>query len=743
MEGVDLGGLQAKASVSGTRSFDISASIVLIGMRGVGKSFIGDIAAEVLGWPQLDADDYLAEKKKQPLREFVAEHGWPAFREAEASALEELLNQNPTGHIISLGGGIVETPASRDILKQYAATGGPVVHVSRPLDEIIAYLGVENTRPAYGEPVADVYYRRQPWFSEISNYEFLNPVGDTNVVTAPSAGIKEEVTRFFKHITGQRPNLSSNVGSGKRSYFLSLTYPNVMEALPIIDQISEGVDALELRVDLLRSTEDVGDSVIPSTKYVASQLAMLRRATSLPVVYTVRTVSQGGKHPDRAENEALELLELGLRAGVEYLDVEITLPERKVRELIAKKGSSKVIASYHDFSGNLKWNSGTVKEKYDIAESMGDIIKIIGIANTIQDNFELHEFVTAVGAKPSAKSIIAVNMGTQGQLSRILNKTFTPVTHPLLPYKAAPGQLSFKQIQEALHLVGELPSKQFYLFGNPIAHSMSPTLHNSGFQMLGLPHRYSLLETQSFNEQNKEAIIAADFGGASVTIPYKLDVIPSMDELTPAAKVIGAVNTVIPKRSLEGKQMLVGDNTDWLGIRASVVAQLVTGNVKNALVIGGGGTARAALYALQSLGAETIYLWNRTKSKAQELASAFPDARIQVLDQLDIFPSAPPNVIVGTIPASATTLEKGTLGATFLTADLYQYRDGPAVVVDMAYKPAETPLLRLASVASNWKTVPGLEVLLEQGYEQFELWTGRKCPRRMVGEKVRAEYYST
>ncbi len=194
MEGVDLGGLQAKASVSGTRSFDISASIVLIGMRGVGKSFIGDIAAEVLGWPQLDADDYLAEKKKQPLREFVAEHGWPAFREAEASALEELLNQNPTGHIISLGGGIVETPASRDILKQYAATGGPVVHVSRPLDEIIAYLGVENTRPAYGEPVADVYYRRQPWFSEISNYEFLNPVGDTNVVTAPSAGIKEEVT---------------------------------------------------------------------------------------------------------------------------------------------------------------------------------------------------------------------------------------------------------------------------------------------------------------------------------------------------------------------------------------------------------------------------------------------------------------------------------------------------------------------------------------------------------------------
>jgi len=712
-------------------------------MRGVGKSFIGDIAAEVLGWPQLDADDYLADKMKQPLREFVAEHGWPAFREAEAQVLEELLNQKPTGHIISLGGGIVETPASRDILKQYAATKGAVIHISRPLDEIIAYLGVENARPAYGEPVADVYHRRQPWFSEISNYEFFNPVGDTSVVTTPSAGIYEEVARFFKHITGQRPNLSSNVSSGKRSYFLSLTYPDVTQALPIIDQISEGVDALELRVDLLRSAQDVVDNAIPSARYVAAQLATLRRASSLPIVYTVRTVSQGGKHPDRAVNEALELLELGLRAGVEYLDVEITLPEQKVQELVAKKGFSKVIVSYHDFSGNLKWNSSTVKEKHDIAQSIGDLIKIIGTANTVQDNFKLHEFVTNVGVKPGAKPIIAVNMGTQGQLSRILNETFTPVTHPLLPFKAAPGQLSFKQIQEALHLVGELPSKQFYLFGNPIAHSMSPTLHNSGFQVLGLPHRYHLMETQSFNKKNKEAITADDFGGASVTIPYKLDVIPFLDELTPAAKVIGAVNTIIPRSSSEGKRMLVGDNTDWLGVRASVVAQLATGSVKNALVIGGGGTARAALYALQSLGAETIYLWNRTKSKAQELATAFPDARIHVLDQLGVFPFAPPNVIVGTIPATATTLEKGTPGATFLTADLYQYRDGPAVVVDMAYKPADTPLLRLASVASNWKTLPGLEVLLEQGYEQFELWTGRKCPRGAVGEKVRAKYYST
>jgi len=101
---------------------------------------------------------------------------------------------------------------------------------------------------------------------------------------------------------------------------------------------------------------------------------------------------------------------------------------------------------------------------------------------------------------------------------------------------------------------------------------MSPTLHNSGFQRLGLPHSYCLLETQSFNKKNKEAITADNVGGASVTIPSKLDVIPFLDELTPAAKVIGAVNTIIPRLSSESKQMSVGDNMDWLSIHASVVA---------------------------------------------------------------------------------------------------------------------------------------------------------------------------
>ncbi|KAF8994027.1 EPSP synthase-domain-containing protein [Cyathus striatus] len=747
VEGVDLANISASASVSGTKAHDSSASVVLIGMRGSGKSFVGTQASVALGWTCIDADHYFETKYSLGVREFVHQHGWEEFRAAEAAVLEELLKEKGQNHVLSLGGGIVETPASRELLKDYAANKGPVVHIVRSIEEIIKYLGTDIARPAYGEPISEVYRRREPWFKECANYEFINHVGETATgVVAIQRGTKAEIQRFFRHISGQKPNLAANVGSGNRSYFLSLTYPDITLALPHIDELVQGVDALEFRADLLRFPKDYesGAPTVPSVTYVSDQIASLRRASSLPIVYTVRTKSQGGACPDTAEKEIFELLKLALRLGVEYIDVEISLSEKLIKELIALKGASKIIASWHDWSGNMKWNGPTVKEKYDTAERYGDIIKIVGKANSIQDNFELYNFVTAVNSKPDAKPFLAINMGVDGQLSRVLNSTFSPVSHPLLPNKAAPGQLSFKQIQEALNLVGLLPTRRFYLFGTPIAHSMSPTLHNTGFEVLGLPHTYELLETSEVNDTIKAAIGSPDFGGASVTIPFKLDVIPLLDKLTPAAEAIGAVNTIIPHPTSPGSanHILVGDNTDWLGIKASVTAHL-SGPIHSALVIGAGGTARAAIYALQALNAVKIYLFNRTTSKAKDLAAAFPSARIEVITELGKWPSGevPPSVIVSTVPATGTTTSEEVTSAVYLPSQLFGYRDGPAVVVDMAYKPAETPLLQLAkSAAPNWTTVAGVEVLLEQGYVQFESWTGRRCPRHIISKKVWEKY---
>ena len=218
------------------------------------------------------------------------------------------------------------------------------------------------------------------------NYEFSN---NTKSGPDPKA-VVQEVSRLFKHVIGQSPNYPPNLAQAKKSYFLSLTYPDIKLASPHIDEITTGADTLELRVDLLRD-QDSFDKIgphIPSKAYVVSQLA-----TSLSIVFAVRTVSQGGSFPDTAEAEAFELFDLAVHAGVEYIDAEISWSAKRASGLISKKGQTEVIASRHGWSGKLAWGGTEVKQKYQDADKFGDIVKIVGKANTFEDNFALHSFV--------------------------------------------------------------------------------------------------------------------------------------------------------------------------------------------------------------------------------------------------------------------------------------------------------------------------------------------------------------
>ncbi|TDL20533.1 Pentafunctional AroM protein [Rickenella mellea] len=752
VEGVELAS-RAESS-SSPASQDNTGSVVIIGMRGSGKSFIGQMAARSLGREFVDADVVFEERKKTGVRAFVQEHGWQAFRDAEAEILKDLLGSCSTKHVISLGGGVVESPASRELLKKYGQTHGPVVHIVREIDEIVKYLGEETARPAYGEPVEDVFRRREPWFMECSTHGFVNYTGvlqqlssnDTAKLRGGSAhDTRREIARFFGHITAQKPNLAPNLGSDVPSYFLSLTYPDITPALGHFSELTAGVDALELRVDLLRAPNAAGltGPYIPPTSYVMEQLAAIRRSTTLPIVFTVRSATQGGSHPDNAEMEAFALFELALRTGCEYVDVEISWSEKRLRDLVGRKGSTQIIASWHDWSGNMKWDGAEVKEKYRLAALLGDVVKIVGEATSFNDNFTLRTFVDSVSRSPQAKPLIAINMGYEGQISRVLNTTFSPVTHPLLNAKAAPGQLSFKQIQITRHLLGQLPAKRFFLLGTPISSSPSPTLHNTGFEVLGLPHKYGLFETKEVDDSIKNLLGSPDFGGASVTIPHKLAIIPLLDDLTPHAKIIGAVNTVIPLHQENGEHSLFGDNTDWVGIRNTILAGLPieAGSPTAGLIIGAGGTARAAIYALHSLGLQHIYLYNRTKTSGQGVIDAFPTSyNITLADSLYVFNGPSPSIIVSTVPGSATTLAEGTADGICIPHEIFSASQG--VALDMAYRPLETPLLSLASSQPGWNIIRGVDVLLEQGYEQFRLWTGHHCPRSVVADRVWEMYHS-
>lgn len=697
-----------KCTAKSTRQ-GANRSIFIVGMRGAGKSTAGRWMSDILKRPLIDLDVELERREKTTIPEIIrGERGWEGFRKAELDLLEDVIKNNSKDHVFSCGGGIVETDEARKLLISYRKSGGSVLLVHRDTDQVVEYLMRDKSRPAYSENIREVYYRRKPWFQEVSNFQYHSPHHDGSE-EAPA-----DFSRFLSVISGRSTHFD-DILSKKHSFFVSLTVPNISAALDIIPKVVVGSDAVELRVDLLESYDP---------EFVATQVALLRSAAKIPIVYTVRTVSQGGKFPDDDFKLARELYDIGLRTGVEYVDLEMTMPEDILLAVTEAKGFTRIIASHHDPKSQLSWKNGGWIPYYNKALQYGDVIKLVGVAKEVSDNFDLTNFKMKMLAAHQ-KPIIALNMGTAGKLSRVLNGFMTPVSHPALPSKAAPGQLSAAEIRQALALIGELEPKQYYLFGKPIASSRSPALHNTLFSTTGLPHEYSLFETDVASEV-KDLIRATDFGGASVTIPLKLDVMPLLDEVSDSVKVIGAVNTIMRVSSSEGKTLLRGDNTDWMGmvfsLRSAGIVKRSSSSPAAGMVVGSGGTTRAAVYALHNLGYSPIYIVARSNDRVKELAGSFPaDYNIQTLvtpeEVAATEVAALPTVVISSIPADRP-IDQGmreVLVAAVRHPVTAAGRKG--VLLEMAYTPKHTPLMQLAEDA-GWKTLPGLEVLAAQGWYQ-------------------------
>jgi len=760
VEGAEL---EDEAPLASTSAMPIqrhstNQSILILGMRGAGKTHIGKIGAAALGWPVLgallgssssrsrgpnadsthpfscsDADAMFSTELGMTAKEYVEANGWPGFRVAETALLKKIITEHGTGHVVSLGGGVIETPENRTLLQAYGQNGGPIVHIIRDIEEIVAYLDSEPTRPSLGEDLYTIYKRRRPIYHELSNFEFTNLISGApkqNVKWAEgpthstSKGAEEEVARFFKFMTGANTN-QVDLTTSRPTYFLCLSLPSYTEPHLALDNFQEliaGVDALEIRVDLLSpDNKTPHEPAVPPFKYVAAQLAALRQKSTLPIVFTVRTVSQGGMMPDSAEDAIFELMELGIKSGCEYVDVENRWSAKRMSQLCNAKQATKIICSWHDLTGAMSWDGDAVVERYKSALEYGDVIKLVGKANALLDNLAMMRFRETFADGPP---LMTMNIGPDGQLSRILSPVFAPVTHPLLSRLAAPGQLSFAQVQTGLNLMGRLPAKYFYLFGSPIQHSKSPLLHNTGFQTLGLPYKYGYIESETIVDEVRRAIRAPNFGGASVTIPHKLAIMPFLDEISPNATLIGAVNTIVPFVNKQGETRLRGDNTDWIGIRELIRKNLTSENEVDAsstsLILGAGGTCRAAVFALHACGFKTIYLFNRTLPNAQKIKDSFPaEYNIIPLTSLDAFPTESPVAIISAIPSTGTaTAYKPNPEAGVYVPDSVLAREAGGVVIDMAYKPKRTPLIDLAERTEGWKGIPGIEMLLEQGYEQ-------------------------
>ncbi|KAI8872287.1 Pentafunctional AroM protein [Ramicandelaber brevisporus] len=727
------------AASSADKEGAVNKSVVVIGMRGAGKSTLGRAGAAGLGWGCIDLDAHMEQTLGRTIPDIVNKDGWEAFRAHEARILADVLAspQYSTSHVIVCGGGVVETPDNRTVLANYTASGGVVLQVIQDLDSIISYLATDTSRPMFGQDMRAVWERRKPWYDSLSNAEFIID-SSSNISWAT---IESDFARLLEIVTGTRRPINT------RS-FVSLTWPDPSAiSSSILAEVCRGSDAVELRVDLLARPRDAG--------FVNRQILAIRRATTLPIIYTVRTAAQGGRWPDAdAGAEMFASLRSGIRWGCEYVDVEVGHDVVQTSQVASARihGVTSILASWHDPSGKMAWGGERCVDIFERARRIGDVVKIVSVAKTIQDNFALSEYVSRCRERYPLIPFIALNMGNAGRLSRVMCEFFTPVTHPLLGVAAAPGQMNVDDIARTRTSIGATTKKQFYLLGTPISHSMSPKMHNTWFAQSGLPHEYSLLETATVDSVVEEAVRAPAFGGASVTMPHKIDVMRLCDRITPEAKAIGAVNTLIPVSSPYSPQtQVVGDNTDWIGIARSIDSTLASGSSAAsatatsptsasavsinddrsgiaALVIGAGGTSRAALFALHRLGYSPIILFNRTPSRAHELAASMR-FKVTVVEDLADASAAADGASIGVI-VSAIPVDSSSDKPFVYPPSIFASASGDdsdtlpvRVAVELAYKPLVTPFITAAESA-GWRTVNGLSILHHQGVAQYEAWTG-------------------
>ncbi|KAL7479546.1 hypothetical protein ACHAW6_005275 [Cyclotella cf. meneghiniana] len=569
---------------------------------------------------------------------------------------------------------------------------------------------------------------------------------------------------------------SADLTMGLNTFFLSLSFPKVEDASPYVEEMCKDVDSMEYRVDLLSCSKDYlaqstdNDDIASDARFeILHQQQRLRslcrpyakRAPALPfggasiiddalpIVYTVRTAHQAGTWPDDKEGvqKMFELLELGLRSGVEVLDVESAWDASLTDKLLAKaqkRYTSLILGSHHVVGSEVTPEEAVKLFRQCRMNNRAHGGKVVLSINDDKNNKDQMAYEASLAAAKLDTPVIpniGLVLGEHGSYSRIINPRFTPVTHESLPVKAAPGQLTAAEIMAARLLTGQIPSERYAILGHNIAYSVSPQMQGGAFAAVKLPHTYTRADVEKVEEFVEGPIWNDDnFGGCSVTIPHKQNIIPHVDILTDSAKEIGSVNTVIVKKDKFGTRVLIGDNTDWKGIYNPLkrrLGDILNGKAKiqnTALILGGGGTARAAAYAATKLGLEKIY-FNRTPEKAEELAREFGGIVAKNLDEDSNSEGALGatlkqsgsriSVVISTLPAAAE----------FQLPDWLLANDPLPVVFDVNYKPYSTSLL-LQATEKGCDVVRGSEMLWEQGVGQFELWTGRTAPYGVMKKVV-------
>ena len=704
-----------------------------------------------------------------------------------------MLDENRTKCVIECGLGSL-TSGVQDYLKEYSVSN-PVVYVVRDMVEIKRLLKL-------GDRAARMLENGDPTHRRCSNFEFYNledhttetilsdednPDRRSPTYSFKLKDVKEDFAYFVKFITGAtsyRPSFDSpfslmEVPVDLRLYThaLEIRFSEYEEGRVDFSQLESGGDVIEICVDRWTSG---------STSHLSRMIAEARRKVGVPIIVSAPYGTQIIN-----DDTYMSILEQGLRLGVEFLSVDLGLENRHITKIVASKGFTRIIGHLLEHSSNgSSWEDIKWMSRYSRAELLGcDIVRLLQLASSREENETLSRFTEKIRSQAGMlPPLIAYNVGPLGRTSQVFNPILTSVTHPSLkPSTGADGdglgpQISSREAVQALFQSFVLDPLTFYVLGANVSYSMSPAMHNAAYSDLGLNHTYVTKDISSLADLEA---LAQDprFGGASIVQPWKVAIFSELASRSRHAEAIGAGNTLLPLRaqadgsvySLQNQASQrnrtgpiaawYGDNTDWIGIMVCLNRNLSPRNVvrplkTTGLVIGAGGMARAAVYAMLRLGCRNVFIFNRTLATAEAVAAHFnsqappsngsesTEEVVRVLQSRnDPWPPAfsAPTMIVSCITHRSFN---NRLAANFEMPIAWLQSPSGGVIVEMAYRPINTPLVKQVKrfrkeTGAPWVVVDGLETLPEQAIAQFELMTGRKAPRGRMRAEILKSYDKT
>jgi 3-dehydroquinate dehydratase/shikimate dehydrogenase len=471
---------------------------------------------------------------------------------------------------------------------------------------------------------------------------------------------------------------------------------------------------LEFRLDALVKPA----AVFPELK------SFLSRRRDVMAIATCRRKSFGG-HFAGSLNSELEILLKAAETGCHIVDLEVESAGQATRPQLARfhaalraVGASLLISS-HDLSRTRR-PDGLNQTAQRIAEFEPDFVKVVSTARTLTDNLSVLRMVQDQSLN---SHVVGIAMGEEGLISRVLSPragaafTFASVADGA---ETAPGQVSARTLIDLYRLEQlDQATRIFGVAGNPISHSLSPVMHVTAFRRENVNAVMLPLKVKTLDDL-LTVIRDLPLDGVAVTMPLKQEVLPHLANMDALTHRIGACNTL--RTGADGK--LYGFNTDVAGVVRPLERRM---RLKGAriLVLGAGGAARAAVFGLAEQGSE-VYVVNRTHEKAVALARK---ARAHVLKQAALAKQRF-DAIINTTPCGMTGIkEKLPIKENELNASL---------VFDMVYTPIETPLLTLAK-ARGLAVISGVEMFVQQGARQFEIWTGKPAPESEMLRVVELE----